>query len=312
MRSSRSQRLTPAKPKLPDSSPLDTGYPMCRRCLFSLTMLESRWPTETSLCPAWTLKISRPKSKSTLKRSRRFLRDKSHRYVHSGKGQAPSALRALPAWPSAEAKRWVFNFAKKICADKNTQALVVIGSMARPVPSVQDVDLLYIYKSHRPEFAEHPMDVDVRVYDGREVPALIAAGHDLLCWALRYGRVLCEQNHYWTQLATQWKDHSPLPDPVIAERRASKAEAFYHDFHRLGDLDAACEQLVSLLTHKAWARLLRAGIYPASRPELAEQLRILGDTSLAEKLEMALAQRRVEMNSAGQRHVSSTGGSRPR
>jgi len=243
--------------------------------------------------------------------SRPFLRARSRRDVRSEKRKVPSALRDLRAWPSAAAQRWVSGFASKICADNNTQALIAIGSIVRPVPSVQDVDLLYVYKSHRPDFADHPVDVDVRAYDAREVSDLVAAGHDLLGWALRYGRVICEHERYWTQLKAQWKNNARLPDPEIAEKRATKAKALYHDLRQLGDLDAAQEQLVSLLTHKAWARLLRAGIYPASRPELAGQLRAVGDTPLAAELENALTERDVERKSAARR-AAAAGASRRR
>jgi hypothetical protein len=197
-----------------------------------------------------------------------------------------------------------------MCADRNTLALVAIGSLVRGVTTVQDADLVYIYKSHRPEFADHPLDVDVRIYDGSEVPGLIAAGHDLLGWALRYGRLICERGQYWTRLQSQWQHGTPLPDPTIAENRASKAEAFYHELRRLGDLEAAREQLVSLLTHKAWARLLRAGIYPASRPELAIQLRSIGDKSLARKIESALRQRQVDGSSPAQHQAAGDGARR--
>ena len=138
--------------------------------------------------------------------------------------------------------------------------------------------------------------MDVRVYDGNAVPALIEAGHDLLGWALRYGRLICEHDDYWTQLQARWQMNPPLPDPAIAERRASKAEASYRELRRLGDVDAAHEQLISLLTHKAWARLLRSGVYPASRPELPAQLSSIGDQSLAKRLKKVLRERELAVS----------------
>jgi hypothetical protein len=192
----------------------------------------------------------------------------------------------------------VSSFAKRVCADGNTLALVAIGSLVRDVASVQDVDLVYIYKSKPPDVFEHPLDVDIRVYDGDKVPSLIAGGHDLLGWAMRYGVLICEHDEYWSRLGAKWPGGAPLPDPAIAETRASRAEAFHHELRRLGDRDAAQEQLVSLLTHRAWARLLRAGVFPASRPELAEQLRGIGDRSLARKFDNVLNQRGTERMSS--------------
>ena len=229
---------------------------------------------------------------------------KSRRSVVTGPVAASSMLRCLRIWPSPDARRWVSSFATKVCADPNTLALVAIGSIVRDVTVVQDVDLVYIYRSHPPDVSGHPLDVDVRVYDGGEVPDLIAGGHDLLGWAMRYGVLICEHDGCWTRLKAKWRGGPPLPDPRIAETRAVRAEAFYRDFSQIGDRDAAQEQLVSLLTHRAWARLLRAGVYPASRPELAEQLRGIGDRSLAKRIDRLLGQRACERRSLPVRPVA--------
>jgi hypothetical protein len=63
-----------------------------------------------------------------------------------------------------------------------------------------------------------------------------------------------------------------------------------------GDSDAAHEQLVTLLTHRAWASLLRNNVHPASRPELPDQLRSVGEQSLANSLEQALRERAKRAN----------------
>lgn len=59
----------------------------------------------------------------------------------------------------------------------------------------------------------------------------------------------------------------------------------------VGDEDAFNELNISYLSHRARAALAAAGIYPASRPELPGQLRELGDTALAARLDAALAKR---------------------
>jgi hypothetical protein len=46
-----------------------------------------------------------------------------------------------------------------------------------------------------------------------------------------------------------------------------------------------------LLTHRARAALLRAGVFPASRPELPAQLRQIRESTLAKDLEAALKDR---------------------
>lgn len=235
--------------------------------------------------------------------------------VRSRRTKVPSpaaGLDAIQRWPSAQAKRWVIGLTRRLCNDENTLAFLAIGSIVRPVSTVQDADLLYIYSSYRPQFLDHPLDVDVRVYDGKEVPNLLAAGHDLLGWTLRYGRLICERDGYWTHITELWSNRVPLPDPKIAEARASRSEAFYRDLLQIGDTEAAQEQLISHLTHKAWARLLQAGIYPASRPELAGQLRGLSETSLADHLESALRTRCADSDPAAQQGAPAAGASHRR
>jgi hypothetical protein len=55
-----------------------------------------------------------------------------------------------------------------------------------------------------------------------------------------------------------------------------------------GDADAAHEQAASYLTHLARAELLDRGIYPASRPEMASQLRAISSNQIAEQLDSLL------------------------
>ena len=43
-----------------------------------------------------------------------------------------------------------------------------------------------------------------------------------------------------------------------------------------------------MLTHLARGRLVEAGVYPTSRPELAEQLQSIGQFDLANKLAEAI------------------------
>lgn len=297
-------RQLAARHSLPDVSSL----------LVQLTvmMLESRWPTAISGCQISMLKMWQSKSRSTSTLWRFFLPVKSRPQTTRGSGGAALVLETVRSWPSSQAKRWVLAFVKKVCPQPNTRAVIAIGSIVRVPRVVQDADFIYIYKSHRTDLSDHPLDVDVRIYDGDQVPGLIAAGHDLLGWAMRYGRLICEHDHYWTHLQALWQMNPPLPDPAIAEMRASKAEASYRELRRLGDLDAAHEQLISLLTHKAWARLLRANVYPASRPELPEQLRSIGDQSLARRLAKALLERELAVRETVQQHAAAAGASRRR
>jgi hypothetical protein len=67
------------------------------------------------------------------------------------------------------------------------------------------------------------------------------------------------------------------------------------EFLKLGDENAAREQAISYLTHLVRAELLERGIFPASRPELARQLREVDDSELAANLERVLLNESVDL-----------------
>jgi hypothetical protein len=60
---------------------------------------------------------------------------------------------------------------------------------------------------------------------------------------------------------------------------------------QVGDPDAVREQAVVYLTHLARAELLEKGIYPASKPELPDRHRSVGNQQLAERLDRVLNER---------------------
>ena len=204
---------------------------------------------------------------------------------------------AIPApicqvrWPSDAARDWAIRAIDVLRAESNTLAVVFFGSSVRPVSSVGDLDLLIVFESHEPELADVPIDVDVRSYAASMVPELIRKGHDLLGWAIRYGVVAYERNSYWSHLRRDWMPNLPFPSSAIAEERAERAEGLLRKLQAIGDDDASAEQYLSVLTHRARSFLLRRGVFPISRPELANQLRQAGQSELAMQLELALSRR---------------------
>lgn len=191
-------------------------------------------------------------------------------------------------WPGAASRDWVVSFAGRACSDPNTRALLLIGSIARNVRQCTDVDLLYIYVSQPLSVADHPLEVDIRQYSATSVEDRIAQSQDVMSWSLRFGRLICEHEEFWTTLERTWSGRLPLPNPDVAEQRAHRAAEVYEQLREMGDADAALEQRVTLLTHRAWARLLRAGVHPASRPELPQQLNTIGEVELGTDLANAL------------------------
>jgi hypothetical protein len=194
-------------------------------------------------------------------------------------------------WPGVAARPWAEKALADLCASPEVLAVVLFGSAVRPAGSSFDLDCLYIYREDRPEFPAAPMQVDVRAYPAGQVDQLIAGGHDLLVWCIRLGKLVCERDAYWTTLKERWQARLPFPSPDVADSRAEAAERLLADLREIGDEDAAVEQLVAATTHRARAALLRAGIFPASRPELPSQLRQIGEARLADALAEAMVER---------------------
>src|SRR6266542_2159736 len=125
----------------------------------------SRLPTAISRCPTSMLKMWPPRSRSTSRPWRLSLPVKPQATARRGGHTSTQALATIQLWPSVRAKRWVLAFVRRVCPEPNTRAVIAIGSIVRAPSVVQDADLVYIYKSHRPDLFHHPLDADVRVYD---------------------------------------------------------------------------------------------------------------------------------------------------
>jgi hypothetical protein len=201
------------------------------------------------------------------------------------------AIGAVLRWPSGNARDWAERTFSTLCNDPEILAVVLFGSTIRPAKSSFDLDCLFIYRGQPPTLPPAPMEVDVRGYKADQVDELIRAGHDLLVWSVRLGKLVCERDEYWSRLTAYWGSRAPFPSPDVAEKRARDAERILADLREMGDEDAAVEQLVTVATHRARAALLRANVFPASRPELPTQLRNISENSLADALIHAMQMR---------------------
>jgi len=167
-------------------------------------------------------------------------------------------------------------------------AVVAIGSAVRPNVSSTDLDLIMISADTAAPGDRPPLEIDLRTYPAADVDGQIGSGHDLLGWAIKFGRSLFQRDRYWDRLVDVWQHRLPLPSAALARERATRAHQRLIKVMESGDADAAHEQAVSYLTHLARAELLGRGVYPASRPELASQLRAIGSYQIAEGLDLFL------------------------
>lgn len=201
------------------------------------------------------------------------------------------SVAAVPRWPSAAARDWAEFVFPRLCGSPDVLAVVLFGSAIRPAADSFDLDCLCIYRGEPPVLPPAPMEVDMRAYPVDQVERLVEAGHDLLGWSLRLGELVCERDEFWTRLREKWLTRLPFPSHEMAEARAAQAERILADLREIGDEDAETEQLVTATTHRARAALLRAHVFPASRPELPGQLRQIGLDALADDLTAAMERR---------------------
>ena len=122
-------------------------------------------------------------------------------------------------------------------------------------------------------------------YAADHVDALIQGGNYLLVAAVKFGQLLFQRERFWDTVLQFWHDRLPFPSAEVATRRAGDAFRRLSNVYKLGDAEAAYEQALSFVTHLGRAELLKRRVYPASRPELPEQLRAIGCLRIAGWLE---------------------------
>ena len=205
--------------------------------------------------------------------------------------ESDQALTAVRSWPNSRARLWTIDAVTLARQDAGILAIVASGSAVRDVAQSDDLDLVLVYRKVRPNLPRPPIGVDLQQHEAAEVPRKLSNGHDFLSWAVRFGRPLFERKQWWSRLQADWNARLSLPSATEARKRARRAEQLHQEMQSLGDHDAAAENHVSMLTNLARATLSDAGVLPHSRPELADQLREIGEVPLADRLTDALAHR---------------------
>ena len=204
---------------------------------------------------------------------------------------ANSIDRSVCRWPTTHARQWTLDFLRRAQDDTNVVAVIAIGSAVRDNVPSDDLDLLVLCRERGILCERAPIEVDLRAYDVDDVDRQIANGRDLLTWAILFGRPLLDRFQTWESIVSRWQARVPLPDACAARSRAAAMLARLDEMREMGDEAAATELDVSYQTHCARALLSEAGIYPASRPELSDQLRSLGAMEQARRLTEALTAR---------------------
>jgi predicted nucleotidyltransferase len=159
-------------------------------------------------------------------------------------------------------------------------SVVLVGSVARGRSTEEsDVDFLVVGERRLETTSSLPR-FHVQASSENDFVRNLALGEDFEAWSVRFGLPLYDSGP-WARIlrsaeASVWpKWQAKIPH---AARRLFMANALL----KMGDADAATEETVYALCHVARALLLRAGVFPLSRPELAEQVNALGYSRLAQ------------------------------
>jgi predicted nucleotidyltransferase len=159
-------------------------------------------------------------------------------------------------------------------------SVVLVGSVARGRSTEEsDIDFLVVGE-RRPETVCNLPRYHVQVSSETDFMRNLALGEDFEAWSVRFGLPLYDGGAWARVLQSPEAEVWPKWQAKIphAARRLFMASALL----KIGDVDAATEETVYALCHVARALLLRAGIFPLSRPELAEQVETLGYSRLAQ------------------------------
>lgn len=159
-------------------------------------------------------------------------------------------------------------------------SVVLVGSAARGRATEEsDIDLLVIGERRPRSMSDLPR-YHVQVASETDFMRNLALGEDFEAWCVRFGLPLYD-NGLWSRIkqspeAAGWpRWQAKIPHAI---RRLLMATALVE----MGDADAASEETVYGLGHIARGLLLKSGVFPLSRPELAEQVKGLGYSHLAE------------------------------
>ena len=167
-------------------------------------------------------------------------------------------------------------------------AAILVGSVARETSTERsDIDVVFV-SEQRLRRARCAARVHAQLFVADELRQKLRAGDDFALWCVRLGLPIADPG-IWATItadpeAAEWPDWKPKI--VHAMRRLILSS----DLLKVGDLPAASEEALYAVTHTARAILLRAAVFPLSRPEMVEQLLGAGHRPLAELLRRLLAE----------------------
>lgn len=170
-------------------------------------------------------------------------------------------------------------FMESIRGNEDDLSVVLVGSVARHTQSENsDIDLLVI--SRRPfEDLSIPNRVHLMRSTYDDFLKQLELGEDFEAWSVRLG-VVVHDNGLWTEILAR-PESKTWPGWQKKVVHGARRLFLANKLNETGDLDAATEEMLYAVGHIARGLLLKADIFPLSRPELEGQIEALGYPHLA-------------------------------
>jgi predicted nucleotidyltransferase len=163
--------------------------------------------------------------------------------------------------------------------ERGEVSIILIGSAARGVRDENsDIDLLVLRTNH-PNPVKNISGYHIQYASAAEFLRKLSAGEDFEGWSVRYGKILHDDG-VWERIKSS-ETVSVWPNWRVKVAHGARRLLISKTLLQSGDKDAAAEEALYAAGHIARGILLRAGIFPLSRPELAEQVRKIGFPHLA-------------------------------
>ncbi|MGB9242909.1 MAG: nucleotidyltransferase domain-containing protein [Candidatus Acidiferrales bacterium] len=162
-------------------------------------------------------------------------------------------------------------------------SVILIGSVARSTHTSQsDLDLLVI-SDQLPLVERHADRLHVQALTAQQFTERLRAGDDFAAWCVRYGVPIATAKP-WLDIVSS-AEAAIWPDWHTKVHHAARRLALAAVLLQTEDIAAAGEEMLYAVSHTARAILLKAGVFPLSRPEIISQLRETNHERLAKMLE---------------------------
>ncbi|MBF0458235.1 MAG: hypothetical protein HQK99_10110 [Nitrospirae bacterium] len=164
-------------------------------------------------------------------------------------------------------------------------SLVLVGSYVRNRQTWRSDRDFIVVTPDRIKRWRVPLNIHIIFNTRNEFIDKLIHGNDFQHWAIRFGKVLVDAAGWWNTVKNSEGITDIWPDWRLKIRHAEKAQSIAYQLLMDNDWDNAEDEYLLTASHIARALLLRNKIFPLSRPELPEQLKLIDHDDLSNILE---------------------------